>query len=74
MAMVGAIKPVTGSSFITGIGYDPDSETLTLQFSNGKSFEYSGVPEGVFQAMSDADSMGGFWHANIKDQYNSRRA
>lgn len=72
--MTTRVTPVTGSSFIAGIGYDSESEELVVQFKDGASVAYSGVPEGVFHAFNDADSMGRYWHANIKDSYTSRRA
>lgn len=68
------VQLVTGSSFITGIGYDPESEVLTITFKDGQSYSYDGVDEGTYQEFAAANSMGKFWHARIKDSFNSRRA
>lgn len=72
--MTAKVIPVSGSSFIAGVGYDPDSQVLTIQFSDGQSYSYDGVDEGTAQEFTAADSMGKFWHARIKDSYSSRRA
>lgn len=71
--MAARITPVTNSSFITGLGYDDDTQELTVQFSNGREAVYSGVDEGTYQEFASAKSLGSFWHASIKDNYTSRR-
>lgn len=68
------MQSVQGSSFISGAGYDPDSQTLTLQFSDGKTWEYRGVDDGTYNEMMQSDSMGRFFHARIKGQYTGKRA
>jgi hypothetical protein len=51
------------------IGYEPPSMTLELGFKQGAVYQYFDVPEAVYQEMMRADSKGGFFHANIKNNY-----
>lgn len=60
--------PVTSSN-ISAIGYDADSQTLEVEFTNGSVYEYSGVPPNEYEGFMDADSKGKYLHANIKDRY-----
>lgn len=72
--MTAKVIPVSGSSFIAGVGYDPDTEVLTLQFTDGKSWSYDGVDQGTADELNNAGSMGQFFHARIKGQFQGRRA
>jgi KTSC domain len=71
--MAATVQPVSGSSFIAGIGYDPDTEELVVRFRDGKTYRHEGVPEGVYQAFVQSGSMGQYWHAMIKNHYNAKR-
>ncbi|KER07065.1 Lysine--tRNA ligase protein [Marine Group I thaumarchaeote SCGC AAA799-E16] len=57
------------SSNIRSIGYDPDSETLEIEFHSGGIYQYFGVPSNVYDALMSASSHGGFFAANVKDNY-----
>ena len=57
------------SSNINSVGYDPQSETLEIEFHSGGIYQYSGVPEHVYEQMIEASSKGQFFHAYIRDQY-----
>ncbi len=57
------------SSNVEAVGYDPDSSTLQVEFKNGGTYQYFDVPERVFEALRDADSVGGYLAANIKGVY-----
>lgn len=72
--MTAKVTPVSNSSFIAGIGYDPESQVLTLQFDKGYSVSYDGVDAATAEEMREASSMGQFYHARIKGQFASRRA
>ena len=58
------------SSNVSSVGYDADSQTLEIEFNNGGVYQYSGVPESVYQGMMGADSKGKYFHANIKNTYS----
>lgn len=57
------------SSNIGSVGYDSGSDTLEIEFINGGTYQYSGVPEGVYEGMMGADSKGKYFHANINKKY-----
>jgi KTSC domain len=50
--------PVEGSSQISGIGYDGDTETLRVQFFSGSTYDYTNVTPGIFNGLTDAGSQG----------------
>jgi len=54
------------SSLIKAIGYNDEKEELQVEFKNGTEYLYQGVPQGTFEALADADSVGAFFSANIK--------
>ena len=57
------------SSNVSSVGYDAYSQTLEIEFNNGGVYQYSGVPESVYEGMMGADSKGKYFHANIKNTY-----
>jgi hypothetical protein len=57
------------SSNLCSVGYDPDSQTLEIEFNHGGVYQYSGVPEGEYQGLMNAGSKGQYFHANIKSRY-----
>ncbi|WP_396588633.1 KTSC domain-containing protein [Bermanella sp. R86510] len=59
-----------GSSNIESIGYDSDSETLEVEFSNGGLYQYFGVPAYVYDELMSASSHGGYLASNVKGIYS----
>lgn len=51
------------------MGYDPQSETLEIEFLKGGIYEYRGVPEPLYEKFMQASSKGKFLHAYIKNRY-----
>lgn len=62
------------SSAISSVGYDPESETLEVEFTSGGIYEYHGVPRKVFRALMAAPSKGQFLAKRIRGQYESSRS
>lgn len=62
------MEPVNSSNVQT-VGHDDDSSTLQVEFKNGAMYQYFDVPEAVFIALREADSVGGYLAANIKGTY-----
>jgi hypothetical protein len=54
------------SSNLSSVGYDPDSLTLEIGFNNGGIYQYSGVPQEVYEGLMNAGSKGTFFHQFIK--------
>ena len=57
------------SSLIVRANYDPETETLSLQFTNGQVYTYDGVPISVYTGLLEADSPGRYYHQNIRGVY-----
>lgn len=58
------------SSNIERIGYDSNSSTLRIEFKSNRTYDYSNVPEGVFNELRSASSVGGYHAKNIKNSYS----
>ena len=61
------------SSNIASIGYDQESQTLEIEFHNGRVYQYFDVPHGQHSAMMSAGSHGSYFHDNIKGYYRYAR-
>ena len=61
------------SDAIAGLGYDKDQGTMDVQFSNGQTYRFSGVPEWRFREMANAPSVGGYFYRVVRNAYPSRR-
>lgn len=59
------------SSTISEINYD--GKLLTISFTNGREYVYEGVPANVYEAFTQADSKGKYFHENINYRYNYSR-
>jgi hypothetical protein len=55
------------SSNIKAIGWDAD--TLAIDFHNGRRYKYTGVPKAVFDGMLAAESVGKYFHAEVKSRF-----
>ena len=65
-------QPVS-SSTIASVGYDASSETLEIAFHKTGLYQYFNVPAELYEAMMAAPSQGGFFNANIKNQFPYER-
>jgi len=45
------------SSSIASIGYDPGLQILEVEFAGGGVYQYSNVPQDIFEEFQNADSM-----------------
>ena len=63
-------RQAVSSSNIESIGYNPDSETLEVEFKKtGKVYEYYNVPQFMYERLMEAPSIGVFFNAEIKNAY-----
>jgi hypothetical protein len=60
------------SSAVVSAGYDPESQTLELEFSSGRIYRYDGVPQGTYDWLLRAPSKGAFVARMISDRYAYR--
>jgi hypothetical protein len=61
------------SSKIRAIGYDPKSQVLEVQFSDGRVLAYSGVSPEIHRQFMNAPSPVSFFEDKIADDYPARR-
>ncbi len=50
--------------------YFPDREQMTVEFRSGGSYRFCGVSLEVFEGLKDAGSVGQYFNANIRGQYD----
>ncbi|MFJ5457601.1 KTSC domain-containing protein [Pectobacterium sp. CHL-2024] len=61
------------STNIESAGYDPNTSILEIEFKNGSLYQYSGVPEYIFQELISASSVGVYFNQNIKNNYEFQK-
>jgi len=67
------IRQSVCSSNIRSVGYESRTNILEVEFHSGSIYQYSGVPETVYQALMRAISKGSYFHDHIKDRYSFRQ-
>lgn len=65
--------PALRSSNLSFANYDPATETLTIGFKSGSTYEYDGVDPDTYEGLLAAPSAGAYFAAVIRDGYPSRR-
>ncbi len=58
------------SSHIKAHGFDPSTGLLTLHFHSGDKYQYGRVSQMQYEAMCNADSMGQWFHRNLRNNAN----
>lgn len=67
-------NPISNSSQIKSIGYDPTTKTLEVEFkSNGALYQYHDVPQSAYQEFSKAGSLGQHFNQKIKGNYKGKK-
>lgn len=61
------------SSNIKEAGYDPNSNTLELLFSDGRVYQYFDVPPSIYADLINAPSAGRFFHESIRGSFRFAR-
>jgi len=64
--------PVSSSN-IASIGYDPASEVLEVEFTNGAVYQYYEVPQVIYDGLMSAPSHGVFLNGNVKNHFRYER-
>ena len=57
------------SAALTNIAYDDSLQVLRLEFQSRAVYEYAGVPPGVYQALLEAPSKGGYFNRAIRGYF-----
>lgn len=61
------------SSNIKAVGYDQEAKVLEIEFKGGGLYQYDAVEREEFEALVGADSIGAFFHREIKPKKNCRK-
>ena len=54
------------SSQLAAVGYDPEKKQLRVEFVNGNVYDYSQVPQDIYEQLVNAPSVGQFFNGNVK--------
>lgn len=63
------IRDAVASSNISSIGYDLDTETLEVEFTNGSVYQYFNVPVSLNEQLMMSPSKGQFLNLYIRNGY-----
>lgn len=61
-------EPVSSSNLLS-VGYDPDTETLEVEFKGNRVYEYYNVPPFLYERMLEAASIGKFFNQEIRNSF-----
>jgi hypothetical protein len=61
------------SSNLKAVGYDAFTQELQVEFQNGTSYIYEGVPVETFNDLLGAKSVGNFFMRNVRGIFGARR-
>lgn len=64
-----AMTPCTNSSQVLAHGYDSAASILAVQFKNGGTYHYKGVPAKLYEGLLAAESAGKFINSEVKGIY-----
>jgi len=57
------------SSHIGQVDFDESTDTLTIEFTDGRTYDYLNVPAQVARQFQAAGSAGQFFHRHIRGRY-----
>ena len=63
------MRPID-STAIAYAGFDPTTQILRLKYTNGRTYDYFGVPQEIHEQLLSADSAGEFVNLEIKPTYD----
>lgn len=63
------LKQGVASTNLTSVGYDAETGTLEVEFSNGRVYQYYGVPNNMHDQLMRAPSKGQFFNFYIRNSY-----
>lgn len=61
------------SSNLNSVGYEPETETLEVEFSSGAVYQYTRVPQSVYDSLCKAASPGALFADQVKSRYRFKR-
>ena len=67
------MQPVSSSN-IVAVGYDVENQAVYVQFMDGSTYAYKGVPEHEYENLRTASSVGSYLNRNYKNVYPYERS
>lgn len=61
------------STNLRAVDYNSLTSTLTIEFHNGRCYQYHGVPETIYQQLLTSASKGHFFFSFIRDRFTTIR-
>lgn len=61
------------SGNLKAAGYDPSSQTLEIEFTNGSVVQYARVSPEVHRRLMSSAAASSYFRDNIEDEYTARR-
>jgi len=61
------------STMIRSIGFAADTSTLEIEFNSGAVWQYYDFPESLYYEFRNSESLGKFFHGQIKNNYREAR-
>ncbi len=61
------------SSNIASVGYDLETQTMEVEFTNGNIYQYFDVPLLIYEELINAESPGKFLNVQVKGIYRYAR-
>lgn len=52
------------------VGYDTQSQELTLEFVSGQTYTYSSIPFSVYYGLISASDPGGYFSKNVRGKFS----
>ena len=62
-------RQLVSSTSLRSVGYDPENQELEIEFTSGKVYRYHHVSPEVYAELMQAESLGQFFNAQIRDNY-----
>lgn len=63
------IRKRVGSTNIRSVGYDPESNTLEIEFHSGSVYQYFNVPQTIYDELMRAPSLGSYFYKHIRGNF-----
>ena len=67
------VSMAVDSSMANAVGYDEENQVLQIEFASGAIYQYAGVEPEVWEELHDTDSIGKYYNAEIKGNYECDR-
>lgn len=72
--VINMIRKEVRSTNIRSVGYDPESNTLEIEFHSGSVYQYYNVPQTIYDELMRASSHGSYFHKHIRTKYKWTKA